>query len=352
MKRSSKKVYAVLILFLFALSLLSRCEKDELEGSKGGEGRNYADPEPKELDVPSHFPSPELPDENPLTEEGLALGRKLYYDPLLSKGGPFDGSSCSSCHQQKDAFTVPRPEGRTPVLPHINLAWGDRFLWNGKVDGDLEEVMAFEVEEFFRTDIEKLRNDPDYPDLFGKAFGEPGVSLKKTEKALAQFIRSLISGESKFDRYLQGRTSLTPSEMNGYSIFNSEKGDCFHCHSQPLFTDHELHNIGLDSIPSGADRGHYLISSDSSDLGAFKTPTLRNVALRSTYMHDGRFTSLSEVVEHYNDGVERSSYLDPIMTKAGKEDGLGLTAQEKADLVAFLKTLSDSSFVQDPAFTP
>lgn len=350
MRKGRKRSYAALILFLFTLSFIPQCQKEELEGKK--KEKSYSEPEAMELGAPSYFPSPNEPDNNPLTREGVALGKKLYYDPLLSKGGPLNGSACASCHQQDHGFSTPGTFDGKTVLPHVNLAWNDRFLWNGKVEGDLEEIMAFEVEEFFQTDIEKLRNDPDYPELFGKAFGEPGISLKKTEKALAQFIRTLISSDSKFDRYLQGKTSLTPSEANGYNIFNSEKGDCFHCHSPPLFTDHELHNIGLDSIPTGDDRGHYVVSGDSSDMGAFKTPTLRNVSLRSSYMHDGRFSTLSEVVEHYNSGVKKSPHLDPIMTKAGKKNGLGLSAQEKADLVAFLKTLADSSFVQDTAYTP
>lgn len=351
MKKDARQVYALLILFLFIISLVPRCQKEEIKEDPSGE-RSYGEPTPTELEIPSHFPSPDIPDENPLTEEGIELGRELYYDPLLSKGGPLNGSACASCHEQDKGFTTPGTVGGTTVLPHINLAWSDRFLWNGKVEGDLEDVMAFEVEEFFRTDIEELRDDPDYPDLYGKAFGEPGISLEKTEKALAQFFRTLISSDSKFDRYMKGQTSLSASEANGYDIFNSEKGDCFHCHSPPLFTDHELHNIGLDSMPSSDDRGHFVISGDSSDFGAFKTPTLRNVELRDRYMHDGRFSSLEEVVEHYNSGVAKSPHLDPIMTKAGKENGLGLTAQEKEDLIAFLKTLTDKSFTEDPAFTP
>lgn len=345
----TKKVYTALFLFLLLLAFIPRCQKD-VPDPKNEE--DYPEPEAKELEYPSHFPDPDIPKGDPLTKEGVALGKKLYYDPLLSKGGPLHGSACASCHQQDRGFSLSGTFDGSPVLPHVNLAWSDRFLWNGKVKGDLEAIMAFEVEEFFQTDLEKLRKDPNYPELFGKAFGEPGITLKKTEKALAQFIRTQVSGRSKFDRYLQGETSLTPSEANGYNIFNSEKGDCFHCHAPPLFTDHELHNIGLDSIPTGKDRGHFLVSGDSSDMGKFKTPTLRNVALRGPYMHDGRFNSLMEVVEHYNKGVQHSSTLDPIMTKPGKANGLGLTAQEKTDLVAFLKTLSDSSFTNDPSLSP
>ncbi len=352
MKRERKSPYSALILFLFVLSFIPQCQKDELEEQERNGRANYPDPEAAELDYPSYFPSPEIPAENPLTEEGIELGKALYYDPLLSKGGPFEGSACASCHQQEKGFAIGGTvDGRT-VLPHVNLAWNDRFLWNGKVEGDLEDVMAFELNEFFQSDLQNLREDPDYPELYGKAFGEPGISQEKTEKALAQFFRTLISGNSKFDRYLQGRTSLTPSEMNGNAIFNSEKGDCFHCHSPPLFSDHELHNIGLDSMPQSDDRGHFSISRDSSDFGAFKTPTLRNVELRSSYMHDGRFSSLSEVVEFYNSGVKKSPYLDPIMTKPGKGDGLGLTEGEKEDLIAFLKTLTDESFLQDSSLSP
>ena len=155
------------------------------------------------------------------------------------------------------------------------------------------------------------------------------------------------SSNSKFDRYQRQEEQLSNSELNGMTIFFTEKGDCFHCHGIPLMTNNEFHNIGLDSIFVGNNVGRNYITGSPYDLGKFKTPTLRNVELTSPYMHDGRFTTLEEVVEHYNSDVKRSATVDPIMTKPGKEYGLQLTTQEKQDLVAFLKTLTDWEFVND-----
>ena len=183
------------------------------------------------------------------------------------------------------------------------------------------------------------------------ASGFPCWSKEITEKevayALAQFFRVLASTDSKFDKFLKKEAALSPSELNGMDIFFTEKGDCFHCHTVPLMTNNDYHNIGLDSVFSGGNLGRYTITTDVTDIGKFKSPSLRNVALTAPYMHDGRFATLEEVVEHYNSGVKNSSTLDPLMTKPGKEFGLQLTAQEKSDLVSFLKTFTDDTFLTD-----
>jgi cytochrome c peroxidase len=333
--------YGWFTVFALLMASLSACKKDVDECS--------SEAYPYELEYPDYFPILNVPVENPLTEQGIQLGRSLYYDPLLSTGGPRQGFSCSSCHYQSNSFSVPAtPEGSS-VLPHVNLAWSHNFLWNGKVSGTLEDIMLFEVQEFFEVDLDLLKNHATYPDRFKNAFGTCEITDELVAKALAQWFRRMKSSNSKFDRYQQGLEQLSNEELNGMTIFFTEKGDCFHCHGIPLFTNNEFHNIGLDSIFDGNNVGRSYITGISYDIGKFKTPTLRNVELTSPYMHDGRFVTLEEVVEHYNSQVKRSTTVDPIMTKPGKEYGLQLTELEKQDLVSFLKTLTDLEFVNDTA---
>jgi cytochrome c peroxidase len=329
---------------LFALLLLAAtgCVKDPDAGCTG-------DAAPLQLAVPAQFPVMPVPTDNPMTEEGVALGRMLYYDPLLSQGGPRNGLACASCHFQEQSFSL-SGQG-VAVLPHVNLGWNTAFLWNGKVEGTLEDIMRFEVVEFFATDLRLLRNHPQYPALFRKAFGECDITTENASKALAQWFRRLISADSRYDRYARHELQLNDAELRGMVIFLTEKGDCFHCHMPPLFTDNSFRNIGLDSLVEGLHRGRYNVTQRQTDMGLFKTPTLRNVALTAPYMHDGRFATLEEVVEHYNSGVRRPVNVDPIMTKPGKEYGLGLSEQEKADLVAFLHALTDETFVTDTALS-
>lgn len=298
-------------------------------------------------DVPNYFPQMDVPANNPLTAEGIELGRRLYYDPILSTNGPFDGRSCSSCHHQSQSFSV--PTAGSAVMPHVNLGYSRNFLWTGGVTGTLEDVMRFEVEDFFQVDVSVLQNNSDYRSLFLQVYGTETITQELVAKALAQWFRRLTAGNSKFDRYLMHTEALTPQELNGMLLFLTETGDCFHCHGIPLMTDNDFHNIGLDSEFNGPDQGRFLVTGNPSDMGAFKAPTLRNIALTAPYMHDGRFATLEEVVEHYNSGVQPSPSLDPLMTKPGQVTHLALTPTEKADLVAFLHTLTDFDFINDTA---
>jgi cytochrome c peroxidase len=231
------------------------------------------------------------------------------------------------------------------------MGYHNKFLWNGAISGSLEDAMLFEVEDFFNTDISKLQNDPEYPALFYKAFGSKVITSEKCAYALAQFLRTMVSGNSRFDRVMRHEEMMTLEESLGFNIFNTEKGDCFHCHSLSLLTDGDLHNIGLDSLFAGVDAGHFNVSGNPADLGKFRTPSLRNCGIRSSFMHDGRYTTLDQVIEHYNSQVKQSPSLDPIMTKPGKEFGLGFTAYDKQCLKAFLMTLTDSTFLNEPAFS-
>lgn len=328
---------------LFALLVFTTaCRRDAREDDAAEVHRTT----PYALEYPSYFPQPSIPASNPLTQEGIALGRRLYYDTLLSRTGPFQGFACATCHDQDRSFTV--PTAGTNVLAHVNLAWSTHFLWNGKVSGTLEDVMRFEVEEFFQVDAANLNVHPEYPALFQQAFGSSTITNDLVIKALAQWFRRMTSSNSRFDQYMKGEISLTPQEMEGAMIFLSEIGDCFHCHALPLMTDNAFHNIGLSASFSGTDVGRFAVTGAPMDMGAFKTPTLRNIALTAPYMHDGRFQTLEEVVDHYSGGVQHSASLDPIMTKPGTITTLGLTPQQKASLISFLHTLTDDTFLNDP----
>lgn len=296
---------------------------------------------PYSLDLPHFFPIPEIPIDNPMTEEGVALGRKLYYDTRLS---PDNSRACASCHVQSYGFCLPDQN----VMPHVNLAYSSIFLWNGGKQMSFEKMMEFEVAEFFQSDLKNIRSDTVYHRMYYEAFGKPEVNMEFTTKALAQFMRTQMSSDSKFDRFLAHKAQLTQDEMTGFQIFNSEKGDCFHCHSLPLTSDYNLHNNGLDNVFIGISAGHYQISGNPADKGKFRTPTLRNTTLQNSFMHDGRYKTLEDVIEFYNSGVKSSPSLDPIMTKPGKKYGLQLSSHEKYCLKKFLETLTDTTFLNNP----
>lgn len=297
-------------------------------------------PEPLEVRLPRSFPPMIVPDDNPTTHEGVALGRQLYYDRRLSAAGT---RACADCHLQERSFSTPDVPG---VLPHVNLAWSRRFLWDGAFEGTLEEAMIMEVEEFFSTDVRRLR-EPDLEAMFLAAFGSSEITTERAAYALAQFQRTLVSHGSRFDRYVAGeQAALTEPELRGLELFYSERGECFHCHATSLFTDNSFHNIGLDAEVTGTGRG--AVTGRARDDGLYKTPTLRNVAVTAPYMHDDRFATLEEVVDFYSEGVVYSRTIDSLIPNVSG-GGLQLTAQERSDLVAFLRALTDEPFLTDPA---
>ncbi|MCF8238616.1 MAG: cytochrome C peroxidase [Saprospiraceae bacterium] len=298
------------------------------------------DPTPYLLDYPDAFPIMQVNADNPMTEEGVNLGRRLYYDPLLHPTGQH---ACATCHIQEMAFT-----SSGSVLPHINLGWNKSFLWNGKITGTMEDIMRFEVEDFFQADMSRLEADSLYPRLYYEAFGSPHITSTYTAKALAQFFRTLISSNARYDEAFSPGSGEFPTEeeQNGYDIFFTEKGDCFHCHGGILFTDNGFHNNGLDVDPST--EGRSLVTGNPNDLGKFKSPTLRNIALTGPYMHDGRYETLEEVIDFYSEGLKLSPTIDPLMKQAHL-GGIHLTTKEKSDLIAFLHTLTDTTFTTNPA---
>ena len=194
-----------------------------------------------------------------------------------------------------------------------------------------------------------IQNISIYPPMFKAAFGSETVTFKNISRAIAQFIRTLISSNSKFDRYIRGEENLLSQELSGYAIFNTEKGDCFHCHGTILFTTNLYYNNAKDSVFTDT-RDRYAVTLDLSDKGAYKATTLRNISLTGPYMHDGRFATLDDVINFYSEGLVWSPYVNPLMKKVN-EGGVHLTPSEKADLKAFLLTLSDSDFVTNPAFS-
>jgi cytochrome c peroxidase len=321
-------------LLVGSLALVAGC------GPSTGEPDPSNGPTPLAVKVPAGFPPMIVPADNPTTVEGVALGRQLFYDKRLSRDGT---RACGGCHVQENSFSSGRGVG---VLPHVNLAWSRFFLWDGSTEGTLEDVMRMEVEDFFETEVERLR-EPDLEALFLAAFGTAEVTREKAALALAQFQRTLVSGDSRYDRHLAGdQGALTASELRGLELFNSERAECFHCHGTALFTNNLFHNNGLDEEVTGTGRG--AVTGRVLDDGAFKTPTLRNIAQTAPYMHDDRFATLEEVIDFYSEGVKPSYTIDPLIPNP-YYGGIGLTAQEKADLVAFLRSLTDQGFLTNPA---
>jgi cytochrome c peroxidase len=324
-------------------------------------------PTPLALEIPILFEQkilpPIIPFSNPQTVEGVALGKKLFFDPILSGD---NSQSCSSCHNPVNSFTdnsqfsagVDGVLGNRNAMPLINLAFNydDFFAWDGSEFGLESQALEpvenpIEMHNTWEQAVQNLQATSDYPELFQRAFGNNTITKELVTKAIAQFERTLISGNSKFDRYLLGNETLTDQELNGFNVFMDEtKGDCFHCHgsnNNPLWTDNKFHNNGLDAIFS--DLGLGSVTGDPSDNGKFKSPTIRNLAFTAPYMHDGRFNTLDEVINHYSEGLQNSPTIDPLMKKVA-EGGVQITIEEKADLKAFLLTLSDSDFINNIAF--
>lgn len=331
MKNSIKVTFFLLL----GISFLFSCKKGLVEKYESFQ------PTPVTINYPSNFPDMIIPDDNRPTQEGVALGRALYYDKMLSKN---QDKSCSSCHDQTKAFTT----FESNSLAHFNLAWNHQFLWNGGVQGTLEDVMMFEVEDFFKTNIQLLNNSSVYKTLFKKAYGIDEITSKYVAYALAQFFRVLNSTDAKYDRFIKGEVDLNAEEWDGYDIFFTERGDCFHCHGTVLFHDNLFSNNGLDLNP---DEGFYAITGNVKDYGKFKTPTLRNIELTAPYMHDGRFSTLEEVIQFYSTGVKHDSpNLSPLI-KYSSDGGVQLSQEEIQHLIAFLKTLTDPVFTSNSALS-
>lgn len=315
------------------------------------------------------LPPPVLPADNPLTEQGVALGRMLFYEPMLS----LDGSqSCSSCHRQRHAFSdtsqfslgVDRLPGKRQAMAIFNLAWNtNEFFWDGRAhllrDQSLLPIEdPLEMKETLENVVAKLQADALYRHQFARVFGDDRVSAKRISFALEQFMHSIVSIDSKYDRFLKNEVNLTASEERGRELFFLEYNpffpmqsgaDCQHCHSGKNFENDDYMNNGLDTDAEFTDLGRYEATGDPDDRAKFKVPSLRNIEVTPPYMHDGRFATLEEVVEHYDNGIHASSTLD-ITLENTRATGLMLSEQDKKDLVAFLKTLTDEKLLTDPKY--
>jgi cytochrome c peroxidase len=320
---------------------------------------------PYQFQISATFPIPDLPRDNPLMVERVELGKKLFFDKRLSIN---DRQSCADCHSPEKAFTDGRRTsrgtegqlGERNAMPLFNLAWKNEFFWDGRADSLRQQVLQpmqnpLEMHQTLTNLVVKLAHANDnYPALFTAAFGSPEITSEKISLALENYLLTLTAFDSKFDRVLSGQEKFTPEEQRGFELFSTEYdprrgqygADCFHCHGGPLFQSQSFANNGLDDAFS--DIGRAKVTGKTSDIGKFAVPSLRNVALTAPYMHDGRFQTLEEVVEHYCTGVKRSPTLDPNLARH-PDGGVPLSEEDKKSLVAFLKTLTDTKFLQPNA---
>lgn len=360
-----KGVYKIII-----CTLLFSCQEDlpiiqgctDINASNWISGANFDDGSciyyqttPYQIITPFGFPDMIVPVNNQLTVEGIELGKKIFNDPILSANNTL---SCSGCHIKNNSFTnntrfstgVDNIEGSRNASALINLGWNTSFNWDGSANTLEEQAFEpvtnpIEMHDTWVNVENKLNNDITYINLFKNAFGIDYIDSNHIVKALAQFERTLISVNSKYDKWRRQELQLNSSELNGFAIFNSEKGDCFHCHGTEMFMDNSFHNNGLDPGFKFDDLGLAYVTGNPLDNAKFKTPTLRNIEYSAPYMHDGRFSTLEEVIEHYNSGGIYSNTVDPLMKKIGV--GLQLTNSEKQDLINFLKSLSEPDFINN-----
>lgn len=314
-----------------------------------------------------------------MTKEGVELGRHLFYDKRLSADGSI---SCASCHQQDKAFQdgLPQAVGINGGVHErssqalVNLLWAEHFNWDGSASTLEEQVRGpitnpIEMGNDFPSIIASLEQLDLYTDQFKKAFGSNEITEDKIAKALAQFVRTLISADSKYDQYLKGTYQATQQELRGMQLFFTHPepgiirgGNCGDCHVGPLTAGaieglSGFHNNGLDT-DENMKQGLFSVTGNTRDMGKFKAPGMRNIALRAPYMHDGRFETLEEVLDHYDQHIQMNSNLDILILEGSNEPivsgqpiKLHLTAQEKEDILVFLNMLTDEKFINNQAFS-
>lgn len=296
---------------------------------------------------------------NPITKEGFELGRKMFFDPRLSADGSI---SCNNCHQQSRAFAdtplhplsigIDNQMGIRNAPPLFNLAFRNEFFWDGGVSHlDFVAINALESDiemgETLQDVVKKLNSDEEYKMLFKVAFNIDSITSPRMLQAFSQYLLLMVSDHSKFDQYQRNENGvmLTSSELKGMELFNDK---CSTCHSGILFTDQSFRNNGISD--TFTDIGRALISEASSDIGKFMVPSLRNVEVTGPYMHNAKFITLEEVLQHYAEGVKDSETLDTVLKNENSQLGIELTESEQADIITFLKTLTDDSFLTDTKF--
>jgi cytochrome c peroxidase len=374
---TTKIVFRIFFL-LFPAILLFSCEPKEPNKPFSAT--------PYNLQIPRFFPTKlNIPNHNPLTVEGIELGRHLFYDERLCGylgDNPESMMSCATCHVQANNFDVgmdnPRfPNGKTfglsgeptphNAMPLVNLVFNkEGYFWNGLIHESnpnfqqrtLEDIvlMAITVPHEMNSTPEQavyaIKQNPKYPAMFKKAFGTEEINMERIQKAIAQFVRTLVSGNTKFDRYLRGEEQLTDAELRGYILFSTEEGaDCFHCHGgdgTPLFTTNLFYNNALSNTFNDPN-DRFAVTKNSQDIGAYRAPSLRNIMASPPYMHDGRFKTIDEVLDFYNFGLQNTSHVHPLMHKL-EQGGAYLIPSQIADLKTFLNTLTDNEFLTNPKF--
>lgn len=352
---------SLVILVVVAFSIGWSCRKDPKIV--------VAETTPYEIEYPSLIVSTVgpmiIPEDNPMTEEGVALGKKLFYEERISGSGAI---SCNTCHLQEFAFSTPQNglanfDGGVPrnVMPLFNLGWASQFPWDGRkssLEAKIEESILVTVEGDPEIIIPRLEEDPFYSAEFEVVFGDDEITVERMAKAMSQFFRTLISGDTPFDRYMTtgpGTSGLSPMDelrmYQGYSIFRDPaKGDCQHCHGDEnngLFTNNQMLNNGMDE--SFSDLGYGYVTGSPIHEGLFKAPSIRNLAFTAPYMHDGRFETIEEVVDHYSQKVVWSPTISGGMEFVSN-GGVNLTPDERELLVFFLECLSDTSFTTNSAY--
>lgn len=304
--------------------------------------------------IPNGWPTPHYRFENnAITSEKFKLGRALFYEPMFSADNTI---SCGSCHQQFAAFAHAAHQyshgingllgiRNAPALQ--NLTWNPSFMHDGGVNHI--EVLPpapitnpVEMNETLPNVVAKISASTKYRELFRKAYGDDTVTTQRLFRAIAQFMGTMYSYRSKYDQVKQGTRTFSAAEQNGYNLFLQK---CASCHQEPLFTDYKFRNNGLSVNPAIKDSGRTHITRDLADLYKFKTPSLRNIELSGPYMHDGRYASLMECLNHYTNNITASATLDPSLSS-----GIAMTTQEKNDIIAFLKTLTDTEFTSDKRY--
>ena len=304
--------------------------------------------------VPLGWPSPVYDfTGNTVTYDGFMLGRHLFYEPMLSEDSTV---SCGSCHLQTFGFS----NGPSHAVSHgvhdlvgkrsspalFNLTWHTKIMWDGGVN-NLENQPIGPIQNPIEMNLSlvnalaRISASPKYKALFKNAYGDTVVTSQRFLKSFAQFMGLMVSYKSKYDNVKNGNETFSAVESSGYNIFKSK---CASCHTEPLFSDYSFRNNGLP-INSFQDSGRYRITVDPNDIYKFKVPSLRNLGFTAPYMHDGRFATLSQVLNHYSSGVASTLNLDPSLS-----GGIPLTTQEKNDLLSFLTTLNDYSFLNDARF--
>jgi cytochrome c peroxidase len=356
----------ILIILLTVAVLIAACKK---ENNIDNTNTLVYDTTPYTLTY-GIFAAPPIATDNKLTIQGVKLGRMLFYEKMLSSNNT---QACASCHFQQFAFSdtarfsigVKGLKGNRNAMSAVNMAWNTNgFFWDGRSEllrhQSLKPILdELEMNETLDNVIAKLNASESYKNQFFRAFGSNEITSNKISLALEQFMNSIVSSNSKYDKYVRKELSLDSSEERGRKLFFAEYNpnfpqisgaDCAHCHAGDNFSNNKYMNNGLKTEAEMLDIGREKVTKMALDKGKFKVPTLRNIALTAPYMADGSLQTLEEVVEHYNSGIKASTTLDATLEYTRTGGGLKLTPQNKADLVAFLKTLTDTELIKDTRY--